>query len=65
MEAATLFTVGATLGAATGAVFCTVWNQERFILGLDRAEDEVHDTSNAIVTAIEAIRALIAEENNG
>ena len=64
MEAATLFTVGATLGVATGAVFCTVWNQERFLLGLDRPEDEVHDTSRAIESAVEAIKILINEEKN-
>ena len=62
MEAATLFTVGATLGVATGAVFCTVWNQERFLLGLDRPEDEVHDTASAIKTAVEAVRILVSEE---
>lgn len=61
MEASTLFTVGATLGIATGAVFCTVWNQERFLQGLDRNEDEVHDTERAIATAIEAVKILIAE----
>ena len=64
MEASTLFTVGATLGVAAGAVFCTVWNQERFLLGLDRPEDEVHDTASAIHTAIESIRILISEEKN-
>ena len=63
MEASTLFTVGASLGIATGAVFSTVWNQERFLLGLDSHEDEMHDTSKAIKTAVEAIRILIEEEN--
>ncbi len=63
MEAATLFTVGASLGIATGAVFCTVWNQERFLLGLDRHEDEVHDTDKAIRTAVEAIRIIIAKSD--
>jgi uridine phosphorylase len=61
MEASTLYTVGATLGIATGAVFSTVWNQERFLLGLDSATDEVHNTERAIATAVEAIRILIAE----
>lgn len=63
MEAATLFTVGATLGIATGAVFCTVWNQERFLLGLDRPEDEVHNTEKAIATAVEAIKIMIADSS--
>lgn len=62
MEASTLFTVGATLGMATGAVFLAVWNQERFLQGLDTQNDEVLDTRNAIETAIEALRILISEE---
>ena len=65
MEASTLFCVGATLGIATGAVFCTVWNQERFLLGLDGPEDEIHDTEKAIRVAVEAIRILIRESKNG
>ena len=65
MEASTLFCVGATLGIATGAVFCTVWNQERFLLGLDGPEDEIHDTEKAIRVAVEAIRILIKESKNG
>ena len=64
MEASTLFTVGASLGVATGAVFCTVWNQERFLLGLDKHEDEVHDTEKAIATTVEAIKILIEEATN-
>lgn len=60
MEASTLFTVGATLGLATGAVFLSVWNQERFLAGLDTDESEEHDTDRAIRVAIGAIRNLIA-----
>lgn len=62
MEAATLFTVGASLGVSTGAVFLSVWNQERFLLGLDSEADEAHDTERAIVTAVEAIKLLIANK---
>ena len=62
MEAATLFTVGASLGISTGAVFLSVWNQERFLLGLDSGEDEAHDTERAIITAVEAIRRLISNK---
>ncbi|MBQ7375687.1 MAG: uridine phosphorylase [Clostridia bacterium] len=65
MEASTLFTVGAALGIATGAAFCVVWNQERFLLGLDKQEDEVHDTARAIETVVEAIRILIEESKQG
>ena len=64
-SASTLFTVGAALGIATGAAFCAVWNQERFLLGLDKQEDEVHDTARAIETVVEAIRILIEESKQG
>ena len=59
MEASTLFTVGATLGLRTGAVFSAVWNQERFLAGLDTDAEEVHDTGSAIRCAIGALRILI------
>lgn len=59
MEASTLFTVGASLGIQTGAVFSVVWNQERADAGLDTAKDENHDTSSAVKAAVEAIRILI------
>ena len=57
MEASTLFTVGATLGVATGAVFHVIWNQERANAGLDQKED--HDTDKAIRVAVEAVKILI------
>ena len=59
MEASTLFVVSASLGAKAGAVFLSVWNQERFLAGLDDNSDEMHDTEKAIKTAVEAIRNLI------
>ena len=59
MEAATLFTVGASLGLECGAVFLCVWNQERFNAGLDTHDDEQHDTQLAIMTAIDALRRII------
>ena len=62
MEASTLFTVGASLGISTGAVFLSVWNQERYLLGLDGEDAEVHDTERAILTAIEAIKSLVAND---
>lgn len=62
MEAATLFTVGASLGISTGAVFLSVWNQERYLLGLDGDDAEAHDTEQAIAVAVEAIRLLIAKK---
>lgn len=62
MEASTLFTVGASRGLRTGAVFHVIWNQERFAAGLDTHEQELHDTSLAIRVAVEAIRRMILEE---
>lgn len=59
MEASTLFTVGATLNVHTGAVFLSVWNQERANAGLDTDTDEVHDTTAAIKVAVDAIKLLI------
>lgn len=59
MEASTLFTVGATLGLQTGAVFHVVWNQERADAGLDTDAQESHDTDAAIRVAVDAIRRLI------
>ena len=62
MEASTLFVVGASLGINTGAVFMSVWNQERFLAGLDTNSDETHDTEKAIKTAVEAIRIMIKKK---
>ncbi|MBQ8345463.1 MAG: uridine phosphorylase [Clostridia bacterium] len=62
MEAATLFTVGAARNLRTGAVFLSVWNQERVNEGLDSGDAEVHDTDSAIRCAIGALRLLIAED---
>ena len=62
MEAAALFTVGASLGVRTGAVFHVIWNQERADAGLDTASDEKHDTEKAILVAVEAIKHLIKQQ---
>ncbi len=59
MEASTLFTVGASLGLECGAVFLCVWNQERYLLGLDTDDSEEHDTQRAITVAVEAVKQLI------
>lgn len=64
MEASTLFTVAAARGVRAGAVFLSVWNQERFTAGLDGDDAEVHDTERAIRVAVEAIRRLILAEKN-
>ena len=62
MEASTLFTVSAMLGARSGAVFTSVWNQERYDAGLDGDADETHDTDNAIKIAIEALKTMISND---
>lgn len=62
MESSTLFTVCAARGARAGAVFHTVWNQERFAAGLDTDEQQQHDTTEAIRTAVGAIRRLILNQ---
>ncbi|MBQ8409146.1 MAG: uridine phosphorylase [Clostridia bacterium] len=62
MESGTLFTVASFLGVRCGAVFSSVWNQERANAGLDTDKDEHHDTSDAIKIAIEALRKLIRKD---
>lgn len=62
MEASTLFTVGASLGLRCGAVFLCVWNQERYLAGLDGDDAETHDTDIAVRTALEAVKLLIKSD---
>ena len=62
MEAATLFTVGAARDLRCGAAFLSVWNQERFLAGIDGMEDEAHDTDPVIRTVVGAIARLIAAD---
>ena len=62
MESGTLFTVGSYLRVRCGAVFACVWNQERFLAGLDTHDDESHDTEKAIKIAIRAIEHLINQD---
>ena len=60
MESAALFIVAQTRRVRAGSVFSVVWNQERAAKGL--SNPEVHDTSAAIETAVEAVRLLIKED---
>lgn len=60
MESAALFVVSSYLRCRAGAVFLSVWNQERENAGLDNPQ--VHDTADAIVTAVGALRLLIEED---
>lgn len=64
METAVLYILGSIYRLRTGSVCLTVSNKEREARGL--VEPPVHDTSPAIRTAVEAIRALIlADKRNG
>ena len=60
MESAALFIAGGFLRVRVGTCLLVVANQERAKKGL--RNDQVHDTSMAIKTAIEAIRILIKQE---
>lgn len=60
MESAALFVVGSCLKVRVGTVLLTNANQERAKAGLEN--EQVHDTSGAIRTAVEAIRLLIKQD---
>jgi uridine phosphorylase len=60
MESAALYIVSQILGARSGCVLNVVWNQEREKAGM--SNPHCHDTENAIKTAVEAVRILIARE---
>ena len=60
MESAALFVVGSCLKVRVGTVLLTIANQERAKAGL--GNEQVHDTSGAIRTAVEAIRLLIKQD---
>ena len=57
MESAALFVVASHLRVRCGSCFMVIANQERERLGMDNPV--VHDTSGAILVAVEAIRELI------
>ena len=60
MESAALFIAGSFLRVRVGSCFLVVANQERAKQGLPNAQ--VHDTEQAILTAVEALRKLIAQD---
>ena len=60
MESAALYVVASALHVRVGTVLLVVANQERAKLGLPNPQE--HDTEAAIKTAVEAIRAMIAED---
>jgi len=60
MEASALFCVGLTRNVRVGCVLTAIWNIEREHSGLDNPE--FHDSSRAILCAIEAMKILIEED---
>jgi len=60
MEAATVFTVAAALGARAGAVFNIIWNQERKAAGF--TEPDHHSNEYSIRCGVEAIKLLIERD---
>lgn len=60
MESAALFTVAAARKVRCGAVFHTIWNQERKAAGFSEPDD--FDTERAVLTAVEAIKLLIQKD---
>ena len=62
MESAALFIAGSFLSVRVGACFLVVANQEREKQGLPN--QQAHDTELAIVTAVEALRELIRQDQS-
>jgi uridine phosphorylase len=60
MESAAIFIVSAVRKARAGSVLLAIANQEREAAGYENKQ--VHDTTGAIRTAVEAMRILIREE---
>ena len=61
MESAAMFTVASALHVRCGAVLSVVWNQERKAAGFFEPDDR--DTDRAIRVAVQALRLLIAQDN--
>lgn len=59
MESAAIFVAASYLHVKAASVFLVIANQERERMGLPNPV--VHDTSQAITTAVEAVRAIIRE----
>ena len=62
MESAALFIAGSFLRVRVGACFLVVANQEREKQGLPN--QQAHDTELAMVTAVEALRELIRQDQS-
>ncbi len=62
MESAAIYTVAASLGLSASSVFHVIWNQERYLAGIDSSSSESHDTDSAIKVAVGALRRMIAKK---
>ena len=62
VESAALFIAGSFLHVRVGACFLVLANQEREKRGLPNVQ--VHDTTQAIATTVDAIRLLIQEDKD-
>lgn len=62
MESAALFVVGSVRRVRVGTVLLVLANQTRREMGLD--DPQVYDTDTAVHTAVEAMRMLIAQDQN-
>lgn len=62
MESATLFIVGSVLRARVGSVLLVASNPERIKQGIPT--EKYRDTTNAIKTAVEAMRLIIKSDKN-
>lgn len=62
MESAAIFTVAFVRRIRAGAVFATLWNQEREKAGLDQEEN--FDVDASIRCAVEALKILIAQDKS-
>lgn len=60
MESAALFIAAAARGVRCGAVFTTLWNQEREAAGLDNEQN--FDLAPLIKCTVEAVKILIAQD---
>ena len=61
MESAALYIVAAVRNLRAGSVFHCVWNQEQAGHGMPQ-ENANKDTTDAIKTAIEALKILVKED---
>lgn len=62
MESAAIFVASSVVGARAGAVFHTIWNQERAKAGMQNPQS--FDSHSAILTAVGALKLLIQADRD-